>query len=331
MTILLAIIIYLVDPLQQYRQATFYKPYFSNQRYMNPGMVKTDMYDTLLLGTSHIENFIPKNVNQILGVDLLKVPMNGGTIYEISQVMNTAIKSGKVKSIIYFIDYFSFSGDSSGVRYKELPSYLYDYNYLNDYKYILNIDILIKEILVKIIGSNVFGINKNRLNKENPYSWIGRAKFGKEYVLSETTIGKTIGFDHEKFSLENFQKNFDANVTPLLSNKKVTFHLVFPPYSIVKWNNIKNEQWLDRALAFKKYVHEQTQFLDNVFVHDFHFEKEMIFNFNEYCDATHFSLNIQKQIMQSIKMNEHVKNTFNYEHEIKKISNYIGEFNENYE
>jgi len=73
---------FIIDPLQQYRQASFYKPYFSNQRFMNPGMVKTADYNTLIIGTSTSENFVPEEVNKTLNIISLKVPFNGGTAYE---------------------------------------------------------------------------------------------------------------------------------------------------------------------------------------------------------------------------------------------------------
>ena len=47
---------FVVDPLQFYRQASFYPPqYSSNQRYQNPALARTQDFDTVVLGTSHME------------------------------------------------------------------------------------------------------------------------------------------------------------------------------------------------------------------------------------------------------------------------------------
>ena len=49
-----------VDPLQFYRPASFYEPYYSmQQRYQNPGLARNFPYDTVIIGASMSENFVP--------------------------------------------------------------------------------------------------------------------------------------------------------------------------------------------------------------------------------------------------------------------------------
>ncbi len=145
---------YTVDPLQQYRQARFYKPVFSLQRYLNPGLAKTYDYNSLITGSSMVENFVLSNVSSILEISKpIKLCMSGASAHDIKYILDVAFKNKQLDSVIYGLDLYAFSGTPKTLGFGEhsMPDYLYDDNYFNDYQYILNIDTLknVSRILIK--------------------------------------------------------------------------------------------------------------------------------------------------------------------------------------
>jgi len=300
--------IFIVDPLQQYRQASFYKPYFSNQRYMNPGMAKTSEYDTVVIGTSTSENFVPKNVDDILDVKSLKLPYNGGTVYEYNQILNTIIKTHKAKNIIIGLDYFSLSGDKERVRYVGLPIYLYDENIFNDYEYLFNINILIKEIGIKIISSNLFSFSTNRLNRENPYYWWKDGMASKKNVLDFwKNKGKVkVDFNVGQLNYENMEANFDYNILPYLrDNPDINFKIFLPPYSILYWMNIRtNSSDIKKILFFRKYLFKIQQKFPNTKLFDFQVDTKTVCDLNNYKDLIHYSVEINNRMLLYFRSNK---------------------------
>ena len=88
---LVAAINFIVDPLQYYRRASWYPPHFSdNQRFQNPGLIRNYDYDTIVLGTSHSENFLASDIARILGRRALKLSISGSSIHEQSLTLRLA-------------------------------------------------------------------------------------------------------------------------------------------------------------------------------------------------------------------------------------------------
>jgi len=96
---------YLVDPLQCFRKTSWYKPlYDPNERVQSPCLVRTHDYDTLIIGTSHVENFDPVYVDEVFDTKTLRAAMAASTLYEQNKLMNLAFETGKVKNIIWGLD-----------------------------------------------------------------------------------------------------------------------------------------------------------------------------------------------------------------------------------
>lgn len=121
---------YVVDPLQFYRRASYKPLWSSEQRYQNPGLAKNYDYDTVLLGTSTIENIMPPQVDEILGGRSLKLAMSGGTLYEEKQLLEAALRTGKVKQVVWFLDLMALGGPVERTEGGPdgFPAYLYSDN-----------------------------------------------------------------------------------------------------------------------------------------------------------------------------------------------------------
>ncbi|GAB4266690.1 hypothetical protein Tfer_3133 [Thermincola ferriacetica] len=308
---------FIVDPLQYYRKA-FYQPDFSDQqRYQNPGLAKNYQYDTIILGTSMSENFLPSYIDAKLGVKTLKLSIMGSSAKEQFMIGNLAVNTGKVKNIIWAVDYFSLRGEPNRVRdeYGAFPYYLYDKNLFNDVNYLLNIDTTRQVFRLLAVALGVMERKNPDLNILN--NWGFRESFGKEKVLKEWERLKKGGpVTITEYEIDNIKKNVDQNIIPLVkSNPEITFYLYYPPYSILqhRFYYEKNPQLFENELFIKKYIFKQIGGLPNVKIYDFQHEKKITFNLDNYKDLAHHSPAINEWIIDNIVKDKYRVNNNNLE------------------
>lgn len=313
LTLLLILIVmgvnYVFDPLQFYRKA-FYAPDFSDQqRYQNPGLVKNYDYETIIIGSSMSENHIPSYVNEKLDTKTLKLSIMGSSIKEQQMITKMALETGKVKNVIWVIDYFGLRGDPDRVRedFGPFPYHLYDKNPFNDMKYLLNIDTL-KEVIHLLKVSK--GIEERRnpdLDKLN--TWSHKYKYSRELVLKDWQKWSKGGpVDSGEYELTNIQQNIDQNIlTVVKNNTKVNFYLYYPPYSILqhRFYYDKNPVLFENELISKRYIFEQVEEMPNVKIFDFQDEKKWTFNLNNYKDLAHHNGRLNQLIIEAIAENKY--------------------------
>src|SRR5690606_23159968 len=204
---LLVLTAFVVDPLQVYRKIDWYKPVFSTeQRYQNPGLAKHYDYDTIIIGTSMTENFLPSVVDQAVGGKTMKLSIRGSTAGEHHEIAKVALETGKVKTVIWGLDYFSLK---SGVRDDQgpFPFYLYDDNLWNDFRYWFNEST--NELLVK--GLVKQWRSGNRQGLETLYNCHAACGFGEFLVVKHyrSARNEEACFSLTEDALVNIQASLD--------------------------------------------------------------------------------------------------------------------------
>lgn len=325
--IILMTINFIIDPLQYYRKA-FYQPDFSEQqRYQNPGLAKNYPYDTVILGSSMTENFLPTYVDSKLKVKALKLSIEGSSAKEQYMIGNIAIDTGKVKNVIWGIDYFSLRGDPNRVRdeYGAFPYYLYDNNPFNDVNYLLNIDTTSQ--VIKLLAE-ALGVRERKnpdLNLLN--NWGSRESFYKEKVLKEwERLRKEGSVTASEYEIDCIRKNVDRNIIPLVkSHPEVMFYLYYPPYSILqhRFYYEKNPKLFESELSIKRYIFKQIGELPNVKIYDFQQEKKVTFNLNNYKDLAHHSSFFNEWIIDRIVDDKYIVNKNNLEQNNKTLKEQV--------
>jgi hypothetical protein len=293
---------FVFDPYQQYRKSTLLPAFFgSDQRYMNPGLAKNYKFDAVIIGTSMTELFDTNYVNKTLNMNFMKLSISGATMYEQKLILNLALDHQNLKSVIWGIDIFSLKGKVESYRNgkKYFPHHLYDDNLLNDYKYLFNKDTFFE--VVKIFRK--FYINKDldKFNINNMF--IYKAKTGKINVLKKFNNGLlNTNFISSEYKFEVLKNNFDNNVLSIIKNHpNVVFNLYLPPYSILAWITINNNGWLEDAYKIKNYIFKTLRSYPNVNFFNFQEDKEIIMNFDNYIDSTHYSSDVNKVIVDFIQ------------------------------
>lgn len=300
---------YLVDPLQFYRKA-LYSPHFSdNQRFQNPGLAKNYEYDTIILGTSMAENFVPSYIEEKLGFKTIKLAMSGATSKEQAVMAEFAMKTGKVENVIWCIDYFAIAGGSEKLRSdKEFPMYLYDSNPLNDIRYLFNKDTLRDSLKITLkLGEN--NDNLELLNNWNDYF---SDQFNRERVLevySDFVEEHFARYNKNEFAYAYLKASLDKNIIRIIKeNEDINFYLYFPPYSILQQYTYyaTDKTLFENELKTKAYFFDQVKNLSNAKVYDFQSDANITFNLDNYKDTIHHSQKMNEYIIDSMAANQYL-------------------------
>lgn len=324
---------FMVDPYQYFRKATFYKPIYkaSAERFINPGIIKNFNYDSAIVGSSMTENFLSDQFKKALNWNTIKLSMQGATSFEISNIYKLLFKEGKVKNIITTLDFFTFDKGNNECTY-EMPLYLYNSNPIDDIKYLLRFDLLKKEI------SDIYTYNYKV--KENSYTDINYAYFwGYDATYSKTQVIKHFLEDMKLSKVEDakmpannsFVKEYYDNIISnfnehlykyILENPEVTFNIVLPPYSIVYMKSLQYKGVLDEHNECRKYIYNKLVKMPNVKLWDFQRDEIIIKNLDYYRDMVHYSYEINTYITYSMN-DKHLLTKDNWEDAINKLNELI--------
>jgi len=301
---------YVVDPLQFYRQATWYTPIFSEeQRFQNAGLARNWEYNTIILGTSMTENFVPSHVDASFGggTRTLKLSISGSSLYEERLAGEVALRTGQVKRIIWGLDYASFRGGKELLHEESgpYPLYLYDTNVLNDVKYLFNISTLEQSLRIlkrKFTGTEQPAIPLDLLNNwYHRYSYLFKLQSVYDHYEQAKQADIAAVARGESDSLEDAKASFDHNVLRIVrEHPEIEFHFFYPPYSILRfqlWYEYQRQRF-DNQMAIKLYIYEQLSRYPNVHIHDFQSESEITHQLTYYKDVSHYSQAINEYIIE---------------------------------
>lgn len=326
MVVLFAILIgsfsYIVDPLQFYHKASFYTPKLSwQERYQNPGLARNYEYDTIVLGSSMTENFLPSEVGEKLNGDVLKLSIEGSTIGEQSSTAQVAFRTGQVKQVLWGIDYFAFRNNNTTGN-EDFPAYLYDTNPLNDYKYVFN-ESNIKSALTALSESP--GRSNLQLSSlERLYNWDKAVTYGRDLVIKNwgTARNNEVAYGNNEDPLESVKQTFDDNVVSIVAaHPETKFYLYYPPYSILRqqiWYKTNPGRYANQ-LEMKRYMFEKLQPFSNVSIYDFQADSSITYDLDQYKDLSHHSGAINSLIVDEISKGTHKVTADNLESGIQLL------------
>lgn len=326
----MGVVNFILDPFAQYANAQLYRPVYDNERYLNSGLAKTYDYKQVIIGSSMTENFILSEAKETLGFDKpIKLCMSAATAYEISVVLKHAYEHRKIDTVIYGLDLFSFTGNTTRLFGGEgsLPFYLYDDNLLNDYRYLFNFDTFKFSVDSLIVPKEAVMFDYNRM-----YQWqheFHEDDFNRADRISEwkEKYGFNPDYRKEEYALEAMKKNVDINLIPLIQNHpETTFYIFYPPYSILAYKDMQNKGWLNTVERFKRHVFITLAHYPNVKLYDFQQSKEVTCNFDNYKDLLHYHQRINTWMLQEMKRGKYlIKDNFQLQKANRALSKNIKE------
>ena len=295
------VINFAVDPFQHYRKPTWYEAryYRPLQRYVNPGMARHYDYDTVITGSSMMENYRNAEAGAILGGKAINLAMGAMSAWELRQLLTTIIAAGKAKHIILDLNFNAFAGSPEmQVVTDPLPLYLYDDNPWNDVRYLLQAQTLGKSVEIAL------GMKRGRYSTDagQPWYWADEYEFSSKATLRGLDLGNiNRDFKQPPRRLEGMRASFEANLLPILrAHPEVRFSLVYPPWSALVWEDFRQRGQVEVSLAFKRGVFDAVRGLPNVALYDFQPRLEWVTNLDNYKDIYHFSPAISRDMIAAI-------------------------------
>ncbi|MGL5973388.1 MAG: hypothetical protein ACRCZK_06740, partial [Oscillospiraceae bacterium] len=154
-------------------------------------------------------------------------------------------------------------------------------------------------------------------------NWMNRFKFGKDEVLKRY-----------KRPVNNPQKtNFDRNSTKenveqnLISTAKlnpdIQFYYVFPPISIIAFDNFNQQNKLEAYFQSFEYATELMLEVDNIKITSYLNQYDVIENLKIYKDSVHYDEDTNSQILIDIYNNKNRLTKDNYKQHFKELSEYF--------
>jgi hypothetical protein len=289
-----------VDPFQQYHLATRFPPrfYSLHHRYIDPGLARNARYDTIVVGSSIMENARNSETDAACGGTAVNLAMPAQSAMEQALILRTALDSRQVKRAIVVLDFNAFAGppDARQAVAGPLPAYLYDRNPFNDLPYLLSAATLLRSLRV-VAGDTSEDFTTD---PDAPWLWAPKKRFARDEVLRGLDLAHlNARFQQPPRTLEGMRASFDANLLPILrAHPDTEFDLVWPPYSILVFLDFAQRGQLDLSLAFKRYVFDATRGLPNVRITDLQADAAITHDLDRYTDLYHFAPDVSLSLVQ---------------------------------
>lgn len=317
-----------IDPLFHYHKPLQNYEYpLNNERYQNDGITRNFEYDSIITGTSMVENFKTSEANEIFDADFIKVPFSGGHYKEINDSLQRAYDTGRsITYVIRCLDYSLLIKDKNS--YKEnmdYPTYLYNSNPFDDVNYLLNKSILLNQTrnVVKYTETG------NRTTDFDNYAnWNSLFTFGAETVLSTYTLGeKSEDKILSEYEAVMVYENIRQNVTALAdSHPETVFYLFFPPYSICYWDVLNNAGQINWRIDAEQIAIEEILKHPNIKLYSFCDDFELVCNLDNYKDQAHYGEWVNSWILKWMHNDEHLLTEENYEKYIETIKQFYNSY-----
>src|ERR1700752_2341663 len=131
-------LVFVVDPLQLFRPARLFAAMYSqDSRMQDAGLIHSQDFDTVFMGTSLAIHFRQSEIDRALGVHSLKLAMTGSTSREQSFVLASALERHP-KRVIWEMDDFIFTNADEIDKDIWMPADLYRRNARGIASYLFN-------------------------------------------------------------------------------------------------------------------------------------------------------------------------------------------------
>ncbi len=242
--------IWVYDPLQVFHQNYFKQNHYlkgNDLRIQLKALIDNLSYDSLIFGTSMLQNTSVEEANKKLGGNFINISTNGIDFYERKIILEYVLEKKDIKSIIYSLDYERNYILRNGAIFYPVSNYnfLYDNNPLNDFKIYLNekyLNCLLKfsfsETCVGRYQDNPYELGRwnNSVIKDKfngMLYWNDLNDKSVQQDWRETYWMKTGKYNlNEIISNEKLDEHIETNIISLVKKYQDTyFYFVIPPYS----------------------------------------------------------------------------------------------------
>ena len=304
-------VVYVFDPFYHYHKPWLgLKEVLNDKEYQCIGTLRHFDYDTLLVGSSVMENNDNAWYDEAYGVKSIKAIRSYGATADLCYLMDEAYENHDIKYVFYNIDPSSLSADAE-TTYESTgcPMYLYDHNPFNDVQYLFNKDVLFEKIPYMIANSYLGDYDEGL-----SYNWAKWKTFDIQMAL---------GLYYRPIDVVEMQDEtiyndkLDANIALLTKevadHPETQFMFFYPAYSMLWWDGVYRTGERDAYIYCEKEMTKALLQYDNVRIFCFQNEPDVITDLYNYMDSIHFSPEINKLMLDQMINGEYEMTLDNYE------------------
>jgi hypothetical protein len=312
---------FVVDPLQYFRPARlFHAMYSIDSRMQNAGLIHSQEFDTVFMGTSLAIHFRQSDIDRLLGVKSLKLAMTGSNSHEQSFVLDAAL-ARHPKRVLWQMDDWIFRdaaeidsdiylpADLYRRNAKGIAGYLFSGSMARESLWILARSIPpLQNIVARLTTGVVFKFSYADIDDVNTLSpkldpsqiYNTRAMLA---AFTRATAPQRRIYLTEGYNNDEMVRNLERDAIGLIEKyPDVEFDIYFPPYSILQFVAMRDFSPATLQIVYKanSYLLRRLSQLPNVKVYDFREAKEITHDLNNYSDIIHHSPEVDRQVLALI-------------------------------
>jgi hypothetical protein len=318
---------FIVDPLQLLRPARLFAAMYSpDSRMQDAGLIRSQQFDTVFMGTSLAIHFRQSDIDSLLGVKSLKLSMTGSTSHEQSFVIAAALERHP-KRVIWQVDDWIFRDAAEVDRDVYLPADLYRRNLKGLAGYLfsgamaresawivarsippltplvarLTSGLIFKFPVARVDDVNVLGPEDDPRQAYNASKAVAAFRHATDPVRS---VYLAEGYDYQAMV-----RNFERDAVGLVArNPDVRFDIYFPPYSILQWVAMRDASpsTLQLVYDFSAYAARRLAALPNAHLHDFRAIAAVTHDLGNYADVIHHSPDVDLEVLSWLAAGSYV-------------------------
>jgi hypothetical protein len=301
---------FVVDPLQLFRPARFFPAMYSqDSRMQDAGLIRSQDFDTVFMGTSLAIHYRQSDIDRHLGVRSVKLALPGSNSKEQKFVLDAALERHP-RRILWQMDDWIFrdSPDIDSNVYlpadlyrrnaKGIASYLFSGAMARESLWILARSIPPLEPLVARLTTGVlfkFPISRvDDINALHPRFDVAGFYNAKNAMAAFRRLTDPVRSRYlaEGYDYDALVRHFEHDAIGLIEkNSDVKFDIYFPPYSILQFVAMRDASpaTLKIVYDFSAYAAPRLMQFPNVSLYDFREAKEVTHDLNNYGDIIHHS------------------------------------------
>jgi hypothetical protein len=292
---LCAAVVYAVDPFFHYHDPDPEGEVWFDQRAQGAGLLRTQDYETVLMGSSLAANYRPFWFDVFYDTSTVKVSFPNGGFQEFDRALDYAFSQREVKRVIFGLDP-NLLARSPSEEPNQLPDYLYDNDPWNDGAYLLN-----KDVLLRSIYASWKKAEGETTPLQDAFVWDGNVYFSKQLALAgydrPEASGETLPADA---FLENCRENLAVVTAWLKEHPDTEFIFYFSPYSILYWDKAQRDGETEAMLSLLAEATETLLAYDNAELQFFMADADIITNLDNYADHIHVAGRVTYRLAQAM-------------------------------
>lgn len=319
------IVFYIIDPLQLFHKSWFHdNKFFNSMREQAAGIINSFDYDSIILGTSMLENTSAREASAKLGGKFVNISLAGSNFRERALVLDRALKKD-ISRVIYSLDtWYCLNNETENPSYDiKYWDYLFDGNPLNDFKMYLKAKFLLSPRIDSQLAEK---------DPDRPMAWYNdpaeSSKFGGlEKWIDHANDTKIASFLKKELpeaalkSLKNGKKGHEPNperekqaeqyldeyvLRFAMENPKTMFHFILPPYYRYYYANLLQNDSETYAVHqhVVRYLVERISEMPNAEIYGYE-DQDAVDDIANYKDIAHYHPDFNSWFVDSIAEGSH--------------------------